>query len=475
MKPSQTNSIFYILPVTILSLLFISACSEGMFMDGMIYAAVGHNISNGIGSLWNLSFSNAVFNEHPPLVFGIESIFFKLFGHSYLIEKFYSIITAIVTAILIHSIWKTLARDSGINQSHSWIPLLFWITTPIIFWTYQSNMLENTMGLFALASSYSLIKASQKKNMTGLLIATFFGGLFIVCGFLSKGFPALYPLAIPAILSLTLKKGDYQKQFIVTSSTVLFVGFIALTIHLSQPEAIQSLNRYLSTQVVSALKGELVKVRRTYILERLVLELAPAILLTVILFFSSRKGIEKSSFNKSAKNLIAFVILVGLSSSLPIVISPKQLNFYIVPSIPWFALALAVMISPVMENFQNRHQNRLIKLHRFKWTMFAIPVLILVLSFTLRGYSRDKELIIDVKTIGNELGDRKVVSVSSSLGINWSMIAYFQRYYFISIDLNETAQPFLLITKGEAIPEGYTQIKLNTSSLELLKKANQTD
>ena len=56
---------------------------DGMFMDGMLYTNVAKNLGNGIGTFWNpissetwMADGRATFHEHPPLVFGIQSVFF---------------------------------------------------------------------------------------------------------------------------------------------------------------------------------------------------------------------------------------------------------------------------------------------------------------------------------------------------------------------------------------------------------------
>jgi hypothetical protein len=56
---------------------------QGMFVDGLMYATISNNLAQGIGSFWSPQLSQTVFpafHEHPPLVFGIESIFFRVLG-----------------------------------------------------------------------------------------------------------------------------------------------------------------------------------------------------------------------------------------------------------------------------------------------------------------------------------------------------------------------------------------------------------
>ena len=54
---------------------------DGMFMDGLLYATVANNLASGLGSFWHPYHSLTyfpVFHEEPPLLYGIEAIFFKI-------------------------------------------------------------------------------------------------------------------------------------------------------------------------------------------------------------------------------------------------------------------------------------------------------------------------------------------------------------------------------------------------------------
>jgi hypothetical protein len=65
-----------------------------------------------------------VFNEHPPLAFRIEAVFFRIFGDNRFVERFYPLLTTFITALINVSIWKQTLKKSLTG----WPPLLFWIT-----------------------------------------------------------------------------------------------------------------------------------------------------------------------------------------------------------------------------------------------------------------------------------------------------------------------------------------------------------
>ncbi|HEX4415031.1 MAG TPA: hypothetical protein VH107_15450, partial [Lacipirellulaceae bacterium] len=152
----------------------------GMFFDGVTYATIARNMAVGIGDFWHPMIlaksmsddsstavksasadassnantaecsttdacSDEAFYEHPPLALWLESLFFRLFGDHYWVEKLYSALTAIGTAALIAALWRLLLRDRPDLAEHTWLPVLLWAAIPTWAWLFGSNMLENTL------------------------------------------------------------------------------------------------------------------------------------------------------------------------------------------------------------------------------------------------------------------------------------------------------------------------------------------
>ena len=165
LKNRQTP--FWLLTFTLLiGLTLPTLIKDGMFMDAVLYTSVSHNLSMGIGSFWFPQFSLhniaglSSFHEQPPLVFGIQAIFFKLFGDSLYVERFYTFLTMCITALLINMLWKEIYRKNEAMRKFGWLPIILWITIPICFWSYSNNMHENTMGIFTLCAVLLIFKAA---------------------------------------------------------------------------------------------------------------------------------------------------------------------------------------------------------------------------------------------------------------------------------------------------------------------------
>ena len=154
-------------------------------------------------------------------------------------------------------------------------------------------------------------------------------------------------------------------------------------------------------------------------------------------------------------------------------VSPKQLTFYIVPSISYFALAMAMFIFPIVQEYLTKINSNNWRYKAFYY--FNIAAILIVISIAILNfgsYSRDKELIQDIDKISKVIGIENTISLSKSLHGNWSLIAQFQRKYNINIDFDEKLNTYLLIPKDEDPIADYDVIISDLSLFTLYKKRN---
>ncbi|HET6245648.1 MAG: glycosyltransferase family 39 protein [Bacteroidetes bacterium] len=435
----QLNIVFVLLTATVfLFLLVPNIYQEGLFMDGLIYSTTGLNLANGIGTFWNLTFTKTVisnFDGHPPLAMYFQNIFFKLLGESHSVEKIYSSFTAVITVLLLIVTWNFFQKEKQTNSLY-WIPILLWITIPVCFWSYQNNVLENTMGIFTLAACLCSLYAIYK---TGYLkyALLFFASVFIVLGFLSKGFPAFFPLAVFGLHFIVYKKESIVQGITSTVFTLFTCAFI-LSLIFWDETARKFIFHYLDIQVMESLKGNQVVDPRSFILIRLLRELmAPFLLLVILFLFAFFKHKAKTLFSVYSKEQMKdswFLFLIGLSASLPIMISPKQMGYYLLPALPFFVLAISNLIAPLMVKVCAKKTS--IRFFYSSYLVFFAALISIFIYAQINSVNptRDKDLINDVKTIGNYLEKDITIGIKESLLVKWSLIAYLQRYYFINVE-----------------------------------------
>ena len=431
---------FWLIAFSVLIVLTLpTLIQDGMFMDAMLYTSVSHNLSMGIGTFWFPQFSVhnvaglSSFHEQPPLVFGIQSIFYKLFGDSMYVERFYTFLTMCITAMLTMFLWKEIFRNQTDYKKLGWLPLVLWITIPVCFWSYSNNMHENTMGIFTLCSvllTYMAFRSGKFQIILFLL-----SGISIFLASLSKGVPGLFPIVIPFLYWLTTKKISFSKAFFQTL-TIIILPFLIYVILFCIPDSKESLSIYFFKRALHRMNEVPTVDSRFYILGRLFMELIPQLILVAIFFSIAKLKKIEFNFSKQTRESV-FFIFVGLSASAPLMLTLVQKGFYFVPSLPFFAIGLSILIAPIILDLTER-----INTQGKKYKLFLLLSSLLLIGTTTFALmqkgkvSRNKELLHDIYLIGTVVPRQTTVSIPSAMWNEWDLQCYLVRYFNISLETN---------------------------------------
>lgn len=443
--------------------------SDGMFMDGLIYSTIAHNLSNGIGSFWNPHFTDTClpdFHEHPPLAFGIQSIFFSLFKESRFIDKLYSLLTFVVVGYIILKIWTIL------KYKHGWVLLLFWLTIPLVIWSCSNNMLENTLSIFTSLSILFYLKSQNSKKYFYI----FLSGFMLALGFLTKGFVAFFPWTFPFLLWLLLRQQSFYKM-IVDTIGVIFLTIAPLILVMLFPDAKLSIQKYIDTQVINSIKNVKTIDSRFFIIKRLFSELIPAIILFILfIVWCWRKKFNINLLKDNYKTALVFFLL-GLTGVLPIMISMKQSGFYIIPTFPFFAISIGILITPLINFLFNNINYQSKRFLFFKWISYGIFFIGIILSVYFSNHiGRDRIKIKDIYKILSILPEGSIINIYPNMWQDWSLHGYFGRYKNVSLDPNiDNKREYLLIQKDDysnTINQDYNIIELQTIDYKLFKRKN---
>ncbi len=416
----------------------------GMFFDGELYAAISRNMALGIGDAWHPVFTATMFadyREAPPLVFVLQSLLFRLLGDHFWVEKVYSLFTGVATAAVIVAIWRRLVDARSPWRSYSWLPVLLWITLPGWMQVYGNNLLEGTMGLFAVLAVYAVLRADEGGR--GAYIWLPIAAASVAAALLSKGPVGLYPLATPFVAGLTLRRQRLGKS-VAMNAALLGLFCIALGFALLPPGALEGFARYLQVQVFAAVSGQREHIDSTlgrlYIIREIVRELAVAIILTggVVLWSRrhSRGGVSKDAARNRA---LAFCLLTALSASLPIAISPKQSAYYAFPSYPFYALTLALWGAPALARMVAAIKSMADARGRRIFQAAALCTLVLlgvVFCKSLRHPQHDQDLYDDVLALAQAVPKSSVISFkkfSEDVHTDTALPFYLGRWSSISI------------------------------------------
>lgn len=444
-----------------------SLFTDGMFMDGLWYAVISRNLAQDMGSFWDLYFSQTVyphFHEHPPLAMGLQSILFRIFGDSILIERFYSFFSFLFTGWIMVLIWKSTVDKK--YASLAWISLLFWVITPLITWCVSNNMLENTMMIFTSLAVLFTIKSLNKKRYLNLSLA----GIMIYLGFITKGPVALFPLS--SLFWIFILNRDIEFKRLVSDTLVISLAAMApvLIIYLMEPESIDSLMTYFNKQVVGSLRNARSVDSRFYILENLINNLIPVGILLLFMFLITAKKKIESRRSK----WVAVFIAIGLSGVIPIMVSLKQSSFYILASIPFFSIALAEIIAPRVYYFTARINYKSKGYQGFKWISYSLlSGSIFLTAMQYNRIDRDQAMVEDVYAVIEIVPENSILSIQPEISEDWALHGYFNRYAYISIDFKQKYDTqYLIVQKGyiSELIQGYEKNPVELNNYELYEK-----
>ncbi len=349
------------------------------------------------------------------------------------------------------------------------MPVIIWITIPVVFWSYSNNMHENTMGIFTLCAAILIFKAleSHRNRITIWLLA----GVFIFLATLSKGLPGFFPIAIPFLYWLIIKRTDFKK-IAYRTAILLIVSFFIYGILICFPASRESLSLYFFKRALSRINDLPTVNSRFYIVYSLVSELLPQlVILTIILFAGFRKKIkiDDANFFRPA----VFFIAVGLAGTLPLMLTLVQKGFYYIPALPFFAIGFSILMTPAISYFVEMMNVKSGAFKLFLSVSAVLLILVLFISFDKIGkFSRDKETLHDVYIINKIVPKFSVISIPTALWNDWSLQCYLMRYSNISVDISGKKYKFYLKEKSmeNATLPGYNRVDLATDKFELYIK-----
>ncbi len=438
---SQTRSNNMPFWLFLIGLFFILVCNslltEGMFFDGVTYAGISRNMAEGQGTFWNPHYTQTLypeFRQHPPLALGIEAMAFKAFGDHLWVEKSYSVLTFLLSGLFIALIWKRTTN----NIRWAWLPLLFWLSMPLVTWSTTNNLLENTMSVFVLLSVYLMIVSYQRSHKFWLVLSAM--ALFLA--FLTKGFTGLFPLVFPILYCIFDDKRRWIQGPIDTLLLFVTLAVLSGVMFLVFPPSFAYLKDYINLQVIGGGLHETTVTSRLYIVFSLLLQLiAPLLIIATILIMSKIINKEKHKIFEFPFDKAWFYIflILGLVGVLPIMVSVKQRDFYILAALPFFALAFA-HLSLSMVNMMLLE----IRPKTKKWMLLgAGGVLLLGIVLNLchiEKYGRDEAFLVTMKKALSEIPENEVIEIKPEDFTQWAWHAYFMRYGKVSLDDSQPHQ-----------------------------------
>lgn len=484
----QTN--LYIIVIGIFMLLISgSFLSEGLSRVGMDNAVVSQRMSEGFEDFWLPSLSapgNPDRMNYMPLGYWIESLWYRLFGtNTFMAEKIYSVLTYFILGALIIWIWTL----SGQSRRSGWLPLLCWITIPIVTWSATNNLLESTMTIFVLLSVAFLLKAGKASFIASSRLALgkpsgpyklsrtswiVLAALMMELAFMVKGFAGLFPIFFPFLYWLIVRRE--RILFPIFSTGVILVvwmatAFVAIFVW---PETYTHLYNYLHHQLIGGVLHVRTVASRFYIFYALIIQAAIPICLALAIalirikkrpvlrfVFFWRNQNKITAQQASTSRMGWFFFALGLSGVIPVMLGYKQQDFYMVPTLPFFAISLGCLLYNMIDDWL---ENMNLLAQRVLWGL-AILLFVsgLLLNFnSIHRVNSNSALLGDMRLILPYLEDGETLSVSPEIISSPEAEEYFYRYKNIVFDTSAFHKHLLtMYSSANVVPDSLELKNLN--------------
>lgn len=453
-----------------LGLTLVPLVRPGMFMDGLLYLTVAHNQAHGFGSFWEPRFSQEgllqqpIFSEHPPLAFGMEAQWFRLFGDGFWVEGAYSLAMAALTAVLILALWRTLWPVGDPSRRVAWLAVLFWIVVPQVHWCAQHNMQENTMAVFTVAAVLLAVRSAHG-GINFILGAVLVGVLTAAAG-LVKGPPGLFPVVAPALYAAIGGVGGMRRGIFGSAvATLSLAGCLALL--LAWPEARESLERYADGRLLHRIEQDPTVDFRWRTLQHFFLAMLGPLLVTAVIVLLGRKATTPAPQSTNRKG--AALIVIGLAGVLPLMLTMVQKSFYMVAALPMISVGLAILAAPHVARWTEHTLGRRTEQWLFRLSVVANAAVLLAAIISFGRPSRDADLLHDTALIGKEIPPHSLVGATSGVREQWNLQSYLMRGHFISLS-SQNELPYSLTEWDEPGPEGYERLPLATLRIHLWRR-----
>ncbi|MFC1546215.1 ArnT family glycosyltransferase [bacterium] len=461
----KKNTVFWIFFSAVFAVLILpEITSIGMFFDGVTYAVIARNLAEGTGTFFSPAYITPNFYEHPMLMCFLESIFFRILGDHLIVEKLFSLITCIVTLLLISKIWKAVFRTEA--QKHDlnlvWFPLLMFIITPVIYWTFRNNMLENLLiiwGLCAVLLNFRALKVNKNAHLYFILAV-----ICIILGLFTKGPVALFPLAVPFLYWVSYR--DKKFSLIIYYSLFQIILLLGLFYLIMQYKPANNfIANYYNGQIAESLRskgGAVISFfQRFSILKQLFFtNLSIIIGICAVLFIIAKKKRIDLGINLYKRDFL-FFFLVGVSSSFPIMISMEQSSFYLVPSLPYYIIAFSIIVLGAVKYLYNSINEHSSYYKIFKKISIALLMAgLLYPLFVIGKIKRDHYILDDIYILKPYMPNNIYLGVSQSLTDNWGLHAYMYRIFYNKLDDQTKDIKYYFLIKDD-MPLNKNAVKVN--------------
>ncbi len=172
-----------------------------------------------------------------------------------------------------------------------------------------------------------------------------------------------------------------------------------------------------------------------YLLDQLLINLAPAALISFLFYLSGRKKGPLLQIE-----FANFFLCCGIAGSFPLMITLEQRPFYLATSLPFFAFALSIYAQHGAKRMTELiYTFSKIQIGVRIISLFVILFVIISVIYISNKHiiKRDEATINELAMVASVTGENSEITISTTLYTNWSLTNYANRYHGLSLTTND--------------------------------------
>jgi hypothetical protein len=206
---------------------------------------------------------------------------------------------------------------------------------------------------------------------------------------------------------------------------------VCFAVLFARPAARDSLTKYYNEQLVTSLAGQREVSGSSF---AIVIELLQGVCLPFALAMGLAAGLARGwvAPRESDRRLAIAFTLIGLTGTLPILVSPKQTGHYLMPAVPFFAIGAAAFVAETTSALERRLSTGAGRRGvRFAAALLAVGA---VIAIWIPAVERDPLRLADLDQLAASAPRGQTIGLCPAANSDWLLHAWMQRRYTISLD-----------------------------------------
>ncbi len=443
------------------------------YADGLWYGAIARNLAEGRGSFWAPRFSatlDPVFQDIPPLFFGLQALFFKLLGAHFPVEQLYSLLVFLLSWWILVLIWRYACHEAGptVEQADTlnlwFLPAAFWLINEATFRFYPQNLPEATLSLFNLLAVYCLLRAAAPRLRLSDWMLIVFSGLLLLASVLLQGAAGLFPLFFFFLYALVFREIS-PGAVLARLSALVAAPLLGLGLLLLQPPARPAMAEYAHRWLASGMVFSREQAAQ-YGIAFLPAFLAGGLLLGYF------RGLKKWDVGTGFLRWGVLMLSFGALAAFTLTFSPKTGLHNLLPAVPYVALGLGLLIAEGVSKVLNTLDTESRPFRALQIGGIGLAVGTFLFTIGYWGYSPPAEAARwqDLERLAKVLPEGATIGLDPRL-YRPELAGYLQRRRTVSVDTVVSDHPFLLTGREADPPAGYRPVQAPFQYFRLYRSA----